>query len=566
MENYGIKICNYKCFNEPIGFEEIKPINVIIGKNNIGKSSLIDMIEFNYNHDKFCNECKKNINLKLIINKTLDINDFSTFQRGYHSSWNSHTVPRLDDYDFARKCLIGKHFCYDYRVMPKSSYGTISNEENKNYISNEDFSNLDSTQSLQIMRGIKLNKKITKRIYSERNILPEKDSNIIQVDGHGNGASNIINKFINKDNLDSSNVQVDLLNKLNEIMGDSYNFTNIVVQTIEDKENLVWEIFLDEENKGRIALSQSGSGLKTIILLLIFTILVPAYEKKKLNEYIFILEELENNLHPSLQRNVIKYIESLISSGAIFFITTHSNVFIDSYSNTNDVNLYHLFKTTSQINLVKVEHFLDKNSILNDVGFKASDILQSNGIIWVEGPSDRVYINKWIELWSNGTLREGKDYQCVFYGGKLLSHLTFEEDIKELINLLKVNRNSIILIDSDKDIERARINNTKTRIKSECESNNIMCWITKGREIENYISDTLIKESLNQNSDNVFNKYDDIKIFLNTLEEGLGNKFEANKVGFAKKFIGNMSLDNCKEILDLDINMKKVIKIIKDWN
>ena len=62
-----------------------------------------------------------------------------------------------------------------------------------------------------------------------------------------------------------------------------------------------------------------------------------------------------------------------------------------------------------------------------------------------------------------------------------------------------------------------------------------MCWITKGREIENYISDTLIKESLNQNSDNVFNKYDDIKIFLNTLEEGLEKKFESNKVGFAKK-------------------------------
>lgn len=350
-------------------------------------------------------------------------------------------------------------------------------------------------------------------------------------------------------------------------MDDEYKFSNIVVQTIEDKDNLVWEIFLDEENKGRIALSQSGSGLKTIILLLIFTILIPTYEKKNLKDYIFILEELENNLHPSLQRNVIKYIESLANNGAIFFITTHSNIFIDSYSNSNNVNLYHLFKTDNQINLIKVEYFLDRNSILNDVGFKASDILQANGVIWVEGPSDRIYINKWINLWSNGTLKEGKDYQCVFYGGRLLSHLTLSDvEVEELINLLKVNRNSIILIDSDKKSEHTRINNTKSRIKSECQYNNIMCWITNGREIENYVSIDIISKSLNFNVDISFSKYDDIKDILNSLEENLGNKFESDKVKFAKIFTENMNIDNCKSTLDLDSNMKKVIKIISDWN
>lgn len=567
MSKYGIKIENYKCFDEPIGFYEIKPINVVIGKNNIGKSSLIDMIEFNYNPDMYCKECKKNINLKLIIDKQLCENDLGGFQKGYFSSWNSRTVPRLDDHDYALKILVGKTYCYSYRVMPKTSYGTTSNEVINSYISNDDFKDLDSSQSVQIMRGIKINPKITKRIFAERNISPEKDSNIIEVDGHGNGACNIINKFINKDNLDSSKVQVELLSKLNEIMDDNYKFTNIVVQTIEDKDNLVWEIFLDEENKGRIALSQSGSGLKTIILLLIFTILIPAYENKNLKDYIFILEEMENNLHPSLQRNIIKYIEGLSESGATFFITTHSNIFIDSYSNSDNVNLYHLFKTDNKMNLVKVEHFLDRNSILNDVGFKASDILQANGVIWVEGPSDRIYINKWINLWSNGTLKEGKDYQCVFYGGRLLSHLTISDtEINELINLLKVNRNSIILIDSDKKSDHSRINNTKSRIKKECEENNIMCWITSGREIENYLSIDIITNSLNTESNILFNKFEDIKNVLNSLGENLGNKFEADKIKYAKIFIENMTIDNCKSILDLDSNMKKVVKIIENWN
>lgn len=30
---------------------------------------------------------------------------------------------------------------------------------------------------------------------------------------------------------------------------------------------------------------------------------------------------------------------------------------------------------------------------LDDLGVKASDLLQANGIIWVEGPSDRAYIH-----------------------------------------------------------------------------------------------------------------------------------------------------------------------------
>src|SRR5262245_48992038 len=42
-----IKISNYKCFgDEKCGYEKILPINLIIGRNNSGKSSLIDLIAY----------------------------------------------------------------------------------------------------------------------------------------------------------------------------------------------------------------------------------------------------------------------------------------------------------------------------------------------------------------------------------------------------------------------------------------------------------------------------------------------------------------------------------------
>ena len=37
-------------------------------------------------------------------------------------------------------------------------------------------------------------------------------------------------------------------------------------------------------------------------------------------------------------------------------------------------------------------------SALQDIGVTASDILQASSVIWVEGPSDRINVNRWIEL------------------------------------------------------------------------------------------------------------------------------------------------------------------------
>ena len=89
---------------------------------------------------------------------------------------------------------------------------------------------------------------------------------------------------------------------------------------------------------------------------------------------------------------------------------------------------------------------------------------------------------------------------------------------------------------------------------------------TKGREIENYVPINIIKSSLNINSEIQFKEFDDIKQVLNSLENELGEKFESNKFNYARRFIKDMNIGDCNNILDLDSNMKKVIKLIKEWN
>ena len=61
---------------------------------------------------------------------------------------------------------------------------------------------------------------------------------------------------------------------------------------------------------------------------------------------------------------------------------------------------------------------------VNLVYVRTSDIrlviLQANCVVWVEGPSDRIYLKHWIEAVTS-ELIEGLHYSIMFYGGRLLS-------------------------------------------------------------------------------------------------------------------------------------------------
>ncbi len=39
-----------------------------------------------------------------------------------------------------------------------------------------------------------------------------------------------------------------------------------------------------------------------------------------------------------------------------------------------------------------------KSELLNDLDIRVSDLVQTNRIIWVEEPSDRIYVKRWLQL------------------------------------------------------------------------------------------------------------------------------------------------------------------------
>lgn len=451
MDVKKIDVLNYKCFTD-IHIDNIKPINIIIGKNNIGKSSVLDIVEGIYGSRTI------NMNTKIILTKEMDEDVIS---RVFQKSTSGGTIGG-NHYEFGKK-YIGQ----DISFIRKSDSSNQIPDDFEKYNPHLTINQIDYWS--RVAHSIDIDQKVTKRILAERNIFPEDNDDNMIVDSNGNGITRFITNFLNRSKYNENLVKNDLLQNLNKIMGDDANFTEIVTQQIDSAEGTKWEIYLREEGKGRIPLSESGSGLKTILMVIVFTILIPNVEHKKISQYIFLFEELENNLHPSLQRRLLKFIENLTEDGAIFFLTTHSNVTLDAYQNSDITNIIHLQKEDSQVKLINITNKIQKNTILNDLGIKASDLLQSNGIIWVEGPSDRVYINNWIKIHKKTNIVEGKDYQCVFYGGRLLSNLSLEDE-NELVNLMSVNRNAIIVLDSDKKGNNTPLNKTKKRIIEEAKN------------------------------------------------------------------------------------------------
>ena len=323
---------------------------------------------------------------------------------------------------------------------------------------------------------------------------------------------------------------------------------------------------------GKIPISSSGSGLKTVLLVLIKLFLetrgISGYNlEQSVSDFIFIFEELENNLHPAIQRNLFDFLyQWSIENDTLIFLTTHSTVPINMFSGKANVTLTHIKKENQTVVTNSALSFIENSDILVNLGVRASDILQSNAVIWVEGPSDRSYINRWIELYSNGVLRENIHYQILFYGGRLLSHLTGKvNDSSELIQLFRANVNAIIVIDSDKTDSKKQINRTKQRIKREFDNNQAIVWITKGKEIENYLSRKIFKKKYK--IDKQIGQYEKIDEFLNNNSKNKkqGNYYVRNKVSESIEIAKLIEKEDLL-VLDLEKQIYNVVNKIKLWN
>jgi putative ATP-dependent endonuclease of OLD family len=148
-----------------------------------------------------------------------------------------------------------------------------------------------------------------------------------------------------------------------------------------------------------------------------------------------------------------------------------------------------------------------------------------------------------------------------------LSHLNAEAPAAEsgALQILRINRNALVLIDSDRSGESGAINATKKRIVAEIEEVGGSAWVTAGRTVENYLPTRVSGELLGIAEIPVVDPFERFESYLNRLKAGEGDRFLRKKADFAYRAAPKLTAADLS-ILDLALRINDATARIRRWN
>jgi energy-coupling factor transporter ATP-binding protein EcfA2 len=273
-----------------------------------------------------------------------------------------------------------------------------------------------------------------------------------------------------------------------------------------------------------------------------------------------LIEEPETHLHPTLQRLLTRRLGEIAKTKSLqLFIATHSPTLM---------NAQRWGSIVPKVFEMRGDSLTDRPNLaglLRDLGVRLSDFLQANGIVWVEGPSDAIYLRYWIETYCREMQRsaplEDSQFSFLLYGGAMLSHFSVGSS-DELVDMLRLNQNLVVLMDRDLDYSSQKNKTssdlypqgTKERIEQAVDRLNAgecWTWVTSGYTIESYLPPAFRDRYFETNADG-----------------RLRQSKKVAKVDIARRFIAEgYGFKDCFDHMpDLRERIAKLVETIDRWN
>lgn len=272
--------------------------------------------------------------------------------------------------------------------------------------------------------------------------------------------------------------------KLQEFMADVLEDPDVRLEVANNQQDL--HVRLAQAGK-MLHINDLGDGIKQVLMIAAASIL---YDGR-----LVLLEEPEIHLHAGLQRKLMRFLAQ--KTGSQYIIATHSAHVLD----LEGAHIFHVTHDGASTRVAPAVRASEVRRVCQDLGYMASDLLQANYTIWVEGPSDRVYWKKWLEVIAPD-LVEGVHFAVMTYGGYLIDGVHIldetEETVEDLVHLLQLGRECTVIADSDKPSEDAELRQTLLRLKDEADKPGsghlITCeWV---RTVENLLPRDLFRDAV----------------------------------------------------------------------
>ncbi len=534
IKHIKIENASYKMDNENFHerLNDLKRVNIFVGANNSGKSRFMRSLFFN-----------DGISLKFLPNEELlteyldKSNEFKSYE---NSIINPYSAEKQKAYDEIKKALREIDYIEEsvtplpelVKLYRTSVINANPNHERylkpyleyfERFFSNLDFNNnlfkyefykmyLPSLRGL-IPISLSEDDNIKKDIYAER----------VKIDYFSNDADIMtdITNFL-ATNIDSENeilleefVENYIFPKNSILSGQKfYDYVkNYLLGDLEQREMIRdYEIYLSEtffDNKKVVLIPKVnddvlsvrideeeykiydlGEGIQSIILITLPLFLYLKKSKEANTNVLVFIEEPEVGLHPKLQRILIETLLDERFDNYQFFFTTHSNHFIDMLVEKKDISVYLFEKgegseenSTPNFNIKYVDS--EYWDVLEKLGALPSSTLMSNCTILVEGITDMIHFQSYLDLYQNQLPRDEPQFKNgVHYSFLIAGGSEYKNNIKILTNLQKEKMCFI------SDYDNEQINTDREKFFDKCHLH--YRYTLNCTEVENLVSKPVI--------------------------------------------------------------------------